>query len=127
MNARTLLVAAALGSAVFFAGAGSAEAHYDRYDRFDRNCARKISREEDRLWRDIRRHGPYSRQVQRRRAALAKLYRQCGYRGYGVGRSDPRRGRWPRGAIRRDGVILLPNGGAVVLPPAARRSERGRW
>lgn len=128
MNARTLLVAAALGSAVFFAGAGSAEAHYGRYDRFDRNCARKISREEDRLQREIRRHGYFSRQARHRRARLAQLYRQCGARGYGWGRDD-RRGRGIRGAVRdqRRGAILLPDGRVAQLPPAARRSRGGRW
>jgi hypothetical protein len=131
MNARAFLVAAALGSAMLLASAGTAEAHYDRYDRFDRNCARKISREEDRLRRDIRRHGPFSRQARNRRARIAQLYRQCGARGYGYGRNDRRGrgGRGIRGAVRdqRRGAILLPNGRHVVLPPASRRSQRGRW
>lgn len=131
MNARTLLVAAALGGAMFLAGAGTAEAHYDRYGRFDRNCARKISREEDRLRRDIRRHGPFSRQARNRRARIAQLYRQCGARGYGWGRNDRhgRGGRGIRGAVRdqRRGVILLPYGRVAQPPPASRRSQRGRW
>jgi hypothetical protein len=128
MNARTLLVAAALGGAMLFAGAGTAEARHDRYDR---NCARKISREEDRLRRDIRRHGPFSRQARNRRARIAQLYRQCGSRGYGWGRNDRRGrgGRGIRGAVRdqRRGAILLPNGRVAQLPPASRRSNRGRW
>jgi hypothetical protein len=131
MNLKAVLVAATLGGGLFFAGAEPAEA------RHDRNCRAKISREESRLYRDIRRHGPYSRQAQRRRAALSRLYRQCGVRGrdHRWGRRDRRHDRrhrrglggvlrdrgiqHRRGAVRHDGVIDLPNGGAVVLPAAA--------
>ncbi len=98
-----------------------------------RSCRARIEREEAKLLRDIRRHGFGSRQVEQRRWKLARLHRECGFgssrggRGIGGVIGYPpvgRRGQLHRGAVRTGGVILLPNGGFVVLPQAAH--GRGR-
>ncbi|MCL6480755.1 MAG: hypothetical protein K6U02_03415 [Firmicutes bacterium] len=97
-----------------------------------RNCRTRIEREEAKLLRDLRRHGLGSRQAEQRRLKLARLYRECGvrsgrdWRGVGgaVDRQLGRHGRLHRGAGHTGGVVLLPNGGVVVLPRAAH--GRGR-
>lgn len=129
------MFALVIGVALFLT-AGVAQAHPRNYG----NCRARIEREEAKLARDIRRHGFHSRQAEQRRIKLARLHRECGFSsgrfgyggrdrqldrglGGGIGRQIGRN-TIPRGATRRSEVILLPNGGAVVLPRAA--SLRGR-
>jgi hypothetical protein len=87
-------LAGALGAALLLGGATTARA--DDWGRGrDRQCWNRINREEDKLRRDIRRHGIFSRQAQNRRAKLHRLRQQCG--GSFWGWRDDRgrgRGRW---------------------------------
>ncbi len=139
MSWRAGVFAAAVGAAMLLT-AGAAQAH----PRDHRNCRARIEREEAKLVRDIRRHGFGSRQAEQRRIKLARLHRECGFsfgrfdrhdrdRRFGRGRGGigrvidfqiGRRGHIPRGALWRNGIVLLPTGGAVVLPGAARSGGR---
>ena len=86
MDWRRILLAGALGGALLFAGAGVAQAH-------DRDgCFERIRREEWRLEREIRRHGYYSRQAQRRRHELFHLRERCRFEEHR--RFDRRHRRW---------------------------------
>ena len=90
MTGKGLLLAAAAGLAFTLAGAQPARA--DRYDHDRRDCYRKIDKQEDKLQKEVRRHGWRSRQAQREREKLDRIRYQCGDR-YGWGRNDGRRDR----------------------------------
>jgi hypothetical protein len=49
---------------------------YDRYD----NCAHRIRKAEAQLDDAIRKHGPHSRQAEKRRHELERVREQCGRR-----------------------------------------------
>ena len=86
MRLRGFFLTGALGAALLFGVAATAEAHDKCWDR--------INREEIKLRRDIRRHGIFSRQAQHRREKIHRLRQQCGYWGW----NDRGRGRdrWDR-------------------------------
>ena len=94
MKLRGFFLTGALGAALLFGGAGTAQAdHRGRQQQ----CWNRIQREEDKLHRDIRRHGIFSRQAQQRRTKIHRLRQQCG--GSFFGWRDDRgrgRGRWNR-------------------------------
>lgn len=96
MRRRGFLLAGALGAAFLFGGASTAQG--DDWGRGrNRQCWQRINREEDKLRRDIRRHGVFSRQAQNRRQKIHRLRQQCG--GSFFGWRDDRgrgRGRWDR-------------------------------
>jgi len=99
MKLRGFFLTGALGAAMLFGGVGTAQA--DHRDR-DRQCWNRINREEDKLHRDIRRHGIFSRQAQNRRVKIHRLRQQCGGNFFGWGDDRGRgRGRWDRDDDRR--------------------------
>jgi ribosome-associated translation inhibitor RaiA len=76
MPGKASLLAAVLSAFLLFGGAAPAQAH----DR-DNDCYRRIHRAEEKLEREIHRHGPNSRQAQRRRHDLEEARERChGYR-----------------------------------------------
>ena len=88
MKGKGLLLAVVAGFAITLAGAQPARA--DHRDR-ERECFRKVDKEQNKLEREIRKHGFYSRQAQRQREKLFRVRNEC--RGYGYrGRDD----RWDR-------------------------------
>lgn len=66
------LLAAVLSAFLLFGGATPAQAH----DRDD-NCSRRIHRAEEKLEREIYRHGYYSRQAQHQRHELQEERQRC--------------------------------------------------
>ena len=84
MNLRRTLLAGALVGTFLLFGSVPARAHNTCFDR--------IHREEQKLQRDISRHGYVSRQAQHRRQKLFRLRQQCGTGFFGW--QDGRRGRW---------------------------------
>ncbi len=66
------LLAAVLSAFLLFCGATPAQAHDG-----DGNCARRIHRAEEKLEREIYRHGPYSRQAEKRRHELEEARERC--------------------------------------------------
>lgn len=99
MSWRTTVLAAAAWSFLLLGSAGAAQAHPRRHPRVvhDPNCAERIHREEHKLDRDIRRHGAFSRQAQRRREKIHRLREKCGFGFFGRGdRRGGREGRWHR-------------------------------
>ncbi len=99
MKWNKLLWGAAAGLALSLGAAQPAQADHRRDAE---KCFRKVQKEEDKLDRDIRKHGWRSRQAHNRREKIARLRQECGAR-YGWGRDgwrdDDR--RWDRG--RYDG------------------------
>lgn len=55
--------------------------------RHDRNCSKRLNGEFNKLERDVRRHGVFSRQAENRRIKISRLQSQCGF--------TARRGRGP--------------------------------
>lgn len=105
MNWKSGVCAAVLGAGLLLAGASSAQA---------RDCYHQIRREEEKLARDIRKHGFYSRQAEHRRIQLSRLRDRCGFGRFDGRRLDRRYDRFDRpwgrglsgaiirGQIRRD-------------------------
>ncbi len=92
MNWKAGLAGLSFGAAVFFAGAGTAQAD---------DCFRRLQREEWQLHRDISRHGVFSRQARHRRESLERLRWQCSnFRG--DRRFDRRDRDWDRRHWDRD-------------------------
>lgn len=83
MRLKNCLLTATTGALLFLGGAATAEA------RPDRNCSARINREVNKLEREIRRHGFFSRQAQQRRIKIDRMRQQCGFAGlWGRGRDD---------------------------------------
>lgn len=95
MSLKRLLLTGAFATAFLFAGANTAEAHPDR------NCGNRIRSEQNKLERDVRKHGWNSRQAQQRRIKINRLRQQCGGNFWGLWRGD-RDGRWDRDRDRDD-------------------------
>jgi hypothetical protein len=70
MKLRGTILTGALAAVFALAGAGTAEARD--------NCRERIHKEEQKLHRDVRKHGWNSRQAHNRREKIHRLRRQCG-------------------------------------------------
>jgi hypothetical protein len=93
MKWKSVLLASAAGLLFSLGGAQSASADHrddNRNDRNQRQCYDKIRKEQDKLERDIRKHGWNSRQAQQRRTKVQRLRSQCGGSFWG---RDGRNGR----------------------------------
>lgn len=105
---KACLLTAAAGALLFLGGAAISEARPN-----DRNCSSRIDSEVNKLERDVRKHGFFSRQAQQRRQKIQRLRQQCGFAGFfGRGWDNRRwqqqnRNRWGwddrRGNRNRDG------------------------
>ncbi|HEX9759353.1 MAG TPA: hypothetical protein VGA40_00460 [Candidatus Acidoferrales bacterium] len=98
-NWNRILLGAAAGAFLLLGTPSVAQA-----DR-NRNCSNRISSEVNKLNRDVRRHGFFSRQAQNRRTKISRMQSRCGFvgrrgRGSIFDRHDDRRlgrrdNRWP--------------------------------
>jgi len=70
---RSMWLIAVLGIGLMGAGANLARA-----DDHDRECERRIHRAEEKLQREIDRHGEHSRQAEQKRHDLEEARRSCG-------------------------------------------------
>jgi type II secretory pathway component PulJ len=93
-----LFLSLAAGALLMLGAASTAQADH----RNDRKCFERVRSEQNKLERDIRRHGFFSRQAQHRRERLAQLRRSCGYGGGFFWRDGGRDNRWDRDR-HRDG------------------------
>lgn len=75
---KLILLVAELSAVLLLSGAVPAQAH----DRDD-DCYRRIHRAEEKLEREIYRHGYYSRQAQHQRHKLQEERERCYYRHHG--------------------------------------------
>ncbi len=69
---KAMLLASALGGMLLLSGAAPASAR-DRDDK----CAQRIHKAEEKLEREIRRHGEHSRQARNRRRELEDVQERC--------------------------------------------------
>jgi hypothetical protein len=70
----SILFVAALG--VWLLAGGVAPAHADDRDH-DRKCEKRIHRAEEKLRKEVDRHGEHSRQAERKRHELEEARRSC--------------------------------------------------
>ncbi len=109
MKWKGVLLASAAGLMLSLAAAQPAQADrndrgYGRDDRYGRDrdkCFDKVRKEQDKLERDIRKHGWNSRQARNRREKIQRTRYQCADR-YGWGRYGRDDGWWGRDRRDRD-------------------------